>query len=383
MSINVWFWQRMITPHMFHLAQALARRGHEVVYVAEEPMSAERAALGWSAPGPDGTMSVRLAPTPTAAQALAREAPEASVHVTQGLRGNGVVSAAQKEIRLRTLRHVAVMETVDIRGLQGRLKPAVYAWHLWHWRHDLEAILAIGADAPAWLSRLAPAGLPIHPFAYFLPEPLSEPPAPLDTATAPVFRFLFVGSLIQRKRVGLFLETLEKLTDHRFTLDIVGDGPLRGTLQALAERVAPGRVRFHGILPISQIDGWMAAADCLVLPSSHDGWGAVVSEAVLAGTAVVCSSACGSKALVQASPRGAVFQHDDPKGLEQVLRAQLSAGPVSETARKTLRDWGRCAGTQAGAAYLETILQARPVVDLLPPWQAHGITDAAPEREVP
>jgi hypothetical protein len=38
----------------------------------------------------------------------------------------------------------------------------------------------------------------------------------------------------------------------------------------------PGRVSFRGLLPISNIPGHMAAADCLVLPSSHDGWGAVV-----------------------------------------------------------------------------------------------------------
>ena len=383
MSSNVWFWQRMITPHMFHLAQALARRGHEVVYVAEEPMSAERAAMGWSAPEPDGTISVRLAPTPAAAQELAREALQSSLHVTQGLRGNGVVAAAQQEIRDRALRHIVVMETVDIRGLRGRLKPAVYASHLWRWRHDLAGILAIGADAPAWFARLAPAGLPIHPFAYFLPEPPSAPPPPPDQAAAPTFRFLFVGSLIPLKRVGLLLETLGALADYSFTLDIIGDGPLRGVLENEAERVAPGRVRFHGILPISQIDGWMAAADCLVLPSSHDGWGAVVSEAVLAGTAVVCSSACGAKALAQASPRGAVFRHDAPQELERALRAQLVAGPVLATARQRLRAWGRCAGATAGAAYLENILQAPSGASLLPPWQTHGIDDATPDREAP
>ena len=44
------FWQRMVTPHMSGLAEALALRGHCVEYVAEEILSGERAAMGWTTP---------------------------------------------------------------------------------------------------------------------------------------------------------------------------------------------------------------------------------------------------------------------------------------------------------------------------------------------
>lgn len=32
---SVWFWQRIVSPHMAGLASALAKRGCQVVYVAE------------------------------------------------------------------------------------------------------------------------------------------------------------------------------------------------------------------------------------------------------------------------------------------------------------------------------------------------------------
>lgn len=381
MSLTVWFWQRMITPHMFHLARALALRGHDVVYVAEEPMSSERAAMGWSVPDLDRSITLHMAPNNDTAREIARIAPRHSIHLTQGLRANGVVSAAQNEIRNRKLRHFAIMETVDLRGLKGRIKPAIYAWSLWQSRRDLEGVLAIGADTPAWLEQLAPSKLRIHPFAYFLPEPppLTEDKANIASTVA--FRFLFVGSLIPLKRVGLLLETLGKLSDCPFTLDVIGDGPLLTEVQGMADRTLPGQVRFHGILPITEVAQWMASADCLVLPSSHDGWGAVVSEAILAGTPVVCSSACGSKALVNNSPRGLVFRKDRPQELEQALRKQLAAGPISPPEREALHVWGRCAGSVAGAEYLEKVLQEPVGEDVLPPWQAIGRYDHALAEE--
>jgi hypothetical protein len=55
----------------------------------------------------------------------------------------------------------------------------------------------------------------------------------------------------------------------------------------------------------------MAQADCLVLPSIHDGWGAVASESLMVGTPVVCSDACGVAGVVQASGVGGVFPVKD------------------------------------------------------------------------
>lgn len=361
-KLTIWFWQRMVTPHMTYLAAALARRGHDVTYVAEEEVAAERAALGWQLPDLHG-VTLRFATNAEEATVLVNGAPADTVHLTQGLRSNGNVAPAQAAIKAQGQRHFVIMETVDQRGVAGLFKPALYFWHLQRWRRGLDGILAIGAATPAWLRRLAPASLQVYPFAYFLPEHLCTPPSTGGSR----FRFLFVGSLIPLKRVDMLLQTLSDFTKHDFEVEVVGDGPMRAELEAMAQRDLPGRVSFLGVLPISKIAGHMARADCLVLPSSHDGWGAVVSEALMAGTPVICSATCGARSVVQASGAGGIFDTSDEADLRQLLKSTLARGNIGRDDRQALRSWARCLGADAGAEYLEALIAAEPATARVPP----------------
>lgn len=364
--LNVWFWQRMVSPHMAYLAAALARRGHAVTYVAEEQLAPERAAMGWQRVDLE-EVALRFIRRAEDATALARRSTPETVHLTQGFRSNGLVSAAQSVIRTRAQRHYVIMETVDQRGLMGLVKPALYAFHLQCWRRGLDGILAIGADTPAWVAGLAPAKTRIFPFAYFLHE---QPPVPQREASEP-FRFLFVGSLIPRKRPGLLLKALSSLSQQSFEVEIIGEGPMRADLETIAESVLPGRVSFRGTLPIAAIPGRMAQSDCLVLPSTHDGWGAVISETLMAGTPVICSSACGARGVVQASGRGGVFGTSDVTALRALLEAALAQGKVGAIERQALRSWAACLSANAGAAYLEALINSGPRGSTVPapPWE--------------
>lgn len=49
-TMHIWFWQRMVTPHMAELVTELARQGCNVTYVAEEQMAADRTEQGWTVP---------------------------------------------------------------------------------------------------------------------------------------------------------------------------------------------------------------------------------------------------------------------------------------------------------------------------------------------
>lgn len=358
----------MVTPHMANLAVSLASRGHEVTYIAEETLDDHRKALGWQVPELTG-VTLRFAPTQNAAEALAAEAIAGSIHLTQGFRSNGTIAFAQKAIRARELRHFIIMETVDQRGAVGLLKPGLYAWHLFRWRHSLNGVLAIGADTPEWLQRLAPSGLRILPFAYFLKSPARQSPK-LEGKDC---RFLFVGSLISRKRVDLLLHCLRDLSEQSFDVEVLGDGPMRADLEALANEVLPGRVSFRGVVPISKVSAHIAASDCLVLPSEHDGWGAVVSEALMVGTPVICSAACGARGVVEASGQGGVFATYDNDAFRDLLASALAKNESKELNRKLLQTWARCLNTEAGAAYLENIILAE-LADLPrfppPPWQS-------------
>jgi len=367
MAEPVWFWQRIVSPHMAGLAAALAATGRDVTYVAEQAMSPERAAQGWSPPDL-GTAQLRLAPTADAATALVRAAPSQSIHICQGFRANGVVGAAQLALAEQGLRYWVIMETVDDRGWRRLFKRLEYRRLIWQWRSKLAGILAIGDATSAWLIDRGIPAAKVFPFAYFLRN------ASMNTAGRPSgggdFQFLFVGRLIELKRLDLLLEALSRLIGERFTLSVVGAGPLEASLRSLSDRRLPGQVDWLGARPIDEIPALMAQADCLVLPSSYDGWGAVVSEALMVGTPVICSDAVGAAGVVRASDRGGVFPADDAGELADLLRLALSEGRQTEDERAGLAKWSRRIGAYAGACYLDAILsyatgnEKRPI----PPW---------------
>ena len=62
---------------------------------------------------------------------------------------------------------------------------------------------------------------------------------------------------------------------------------------------------------ITKIPEVICESDCLVLPSRYDGWGAVISEALMVGTPVICSDNCGAANVVTASNVGSVFSTND------------------------------------------------------------------------
>lgn len=339
---------------MAFLASALAMRGHDVVYIAELELDSERVALGWQLPELTGAR-LCLIGSDQDIYRLIEEAPIDTFHLTQGLRANGRIAIAQILIKKFQFRHFVLIETVDPRGLLGLIRSAVYWWHLKRWQNTLTGILAIGADTPDWLRLCGSSKINIYPFAYFLQEACFN----LPSTERKCFRFIYVGSFIARKRVGFLLKALARLTEFDFELDLVGGGPLGNELKVEAERLLPGRVTFHGVVPISEIPKFISRADCLILPSSHDGWGAVVSEALMVGTPAICSRACGSRAVVEASGVGGIFETENIRGLESLLLAALDNGSIQNSDREALKAWAKCLGAEVGAKYLEELLVAQ------------------------
>src|SRR5262249_31588999 len=97
--------------------------------------------------------------------------------------------------------------------------------------------------------------------------------------------------------------------------------------------------------------------DCLVLPSDHEGWGAVVSEALLSGVPAVCSDRCGVAEVVRASGYGDGVRSGDEASLTEAIRACLVAGILPLDRRERLRRWADgTISAGAGAAYLQEIL---------------------------
>lgn len=356
MTDPIWIWQQIASPHMAGLARALAERGRDVVYVAGQGMSREREALGWSVPD-FGHAQLRIAASSSEALQLVAEAPGAAIHICQGLRGNGYVRDVMTLLARSERRMWVTMEVVEDSGIRGGLKRRLYKHLLAGLRPAIDGVLAIGHHAKSWIEARGVDETLIFPFAYFLPDGTSrfQP----DNLSDRPFRVLFVGQLVRRKRLDLLIGSLVDSLGCNVELAVVGSGPLEGELRAAAERqLGSRRVHWVGTLPMSRVSEEVVRADCLVLPSDFDGWGAVVSEALMMGTPAICSDQCGSLGAVRASGVGGVFRAKSRGDLSRLIQRQVKLGKQGPDSRAALAAWARCLGARSGAAYLERILDS-------------------------
>ena len=331
-------------------------------------MTAARQQQGWEPPAMKNA-DLRRVRTAREARDLVESAPERSIHLCQGIRRNGLIGVAQRWLARRNLDQWIVMEKVNDAGFMGAVRRVEYRRRLRIVRRQTAGILAIGDGTAQWLVQRGWNERHVYPFAYFLRPP---PAAIADKRGCGPYRILFVGRLIRLKRVDLLIEALRRLPQRDVELAVVGAGPLEEGLRRQARAALGGRVIWLGTISMGLVQREMAQADCLVLPSSYDGWGVVVSEALMVGTPVICSDRCGAAEVVRCSGQGGVFKSGDVGALTRRIGVELDRGWQSVASRGDLTRWAVCLGADVGAAYLRGILRhatgdgSRPSV----PWSS-------------
>ncbi len=136
-------------------------------------------------------------------------------------------------------------------------------------------------------------------------------------------RLLFVGRLSPQKNIPVLLEAarIVKDADHRFELEIVGEGPLAKDLRALSERLGLAEfVRFREPVSRDAIIGIFAAADLFVLTSDSEGYARVLMEAAAASLPIVTTAVSGSDDAVNDGESGFIV----PIGSAQAVAEKLA-----------------------------------------------------------
>ena len=363
---TIYFWQRIVTPHMVNVAVELYQLGCSVVYVAEQLMSDERADQGWVLPDIGG-VKLEVVSNSDDVFDLISSACEDSIHICQGIRANGLVGVAQYMLADAGLVQWVVMETVNDVSWRGFIKRVVYSRLFNKKRNVIVGVLAIGHRTTKWVVSRGVAADSVFPFTYFL-SPSESPDIPVKQNH--IFRFVFVGQFIARKRLDWLITELSVINEQPFELVVIGSGALEQTLRRQAENALGDKINWVGKLPSSEVGVYMATADCLVLPSSHDGWGAVVSEAIMCGTPVICSDACGSAGVVHASGVGGVFKANSNNELRDLLKTAIQTGSINCEQRNEIIRRSEFITAKEGAKYLLEILYGnkKQYIKPVPPW---------------
>jgi len=171
--------------------------------------------------------------------------------------------------------------------------------------------------------------------------------------------FVFVGRLIREKGVLELLQAYAALpaaTRERFGLVFVGDGPVRAELEARADAIQLGTIKFTGFAHREQLAIYYGLAEALVFPTYTDPWGLVVNEAMACALPIVCSRDAGCVAdLVEDHWNGRLVMQKDSKQLSAVL-AELAANSevrvsMGSHSRERIRQFSpeACAAGMAGA----------------------------------
>lgn len=219
--------------------------------------------------------------------------------------------------------------------------------------HDARAVVANSRSLADLSERADPTPVQVIPNGvdgeYF---------SPVHGPASDEFRILFVGRFHDQKNLPALFEALAGLPPSpAFVLELVGDGPLRSELGALAARLGiADRIRWRGWLTKDQALDAYRRADVFVNPSHYEGLPNTVLEAMACALPVVASDIGGNNDLVSHGENGFLFapsRSDD-------LRAALMRLSVDPDARRVMGAMGR----QRALASYSWEAVARRYVDL-------------------
>jgi len=180
------------------------------------------------------------------------------------------------------------------------------------------------------------------------------------------FNLLFCGRLNSRrphKTVDILLKAMPRILQrHTVELNIIGTGPRLDEYTTLARTLGLGRaVHFLGFIDPSDLPAHYARADLFALPSARESFPLVLLEAMASGLPVVATAVGGVPEMVVDGETGLLVPPDDPGALAEAVNSLLDdperMRAMGEKGRDTVREhytWDKVA--ERMAEYFREIL---------------------------
>jgi len=219
-----------------------------------------------------------------------------------------------------------------------------------------ERLVALGADR----DRIATIGNGIDTTVFTPDATPKDPGRPY---------FVYTGTMSEWQQPDVFVKAFARIAEANPDVDLrfFGQGALRDDLRALAERIAPGRVHFGGVVPAAESAQWirgaLASMVSIVPGNGYDFARPTKTYAAAAcGTPVLFAGAVTGRELVAGAGLGEGVEFDEAlvaAAMERLI-AQHRAGET-DARRAGRAAWARenvslaAAGERAAEAVLTSI----------------------------
>jgi len=139
-------------------------------------------------------------------------------------------------------------------------------------------------------------------------------------------KLLIASSFVEKKGIDLAIKALSKFKSHNFTLDIVGDGPLRDTiLHEIEKSGLADRITLHGYKPYDFLINLMYTCDVFIQASrttkenNKEGTPMVIVDAMATGMAVIATKHSDIPEVVIDTETGYLAEENNLESLEQCI----------------------------------------------------------------
>lgn len=129
-------------------------------------------------------------------------------------------------------------------------------------------------------------------------------------------RLIGLGSLTTVKNWRFAVEAVQRVPDS--SLDIVGEGPLRSSIQKLINSLnLQGRVRLLG--SVSDVPNLLQRYDAMVVPSLWEGFSLAAAEGLAVGLPVIASNIAGLREVITDGVDGRLFAPQSLDGAAEAI----------------------------------------------------------------
>jgi len=361
------FWQYCLSMHQSAFLRNLAVKNKVTLLVSKE-WAENRKELGWEKPNLEG-VEVYVSPDDNQIKDIFKTKANA-IHSFGGIDAFPFVYKALKLAIKNQVRIIIHLEPLNLSGLKGRIRILKYWLFKLRFNRYIDAILVKGFLGRACYEQVGFAKEKIWDWAYFTEnhDQLDLPIPNHQIGDLP--SFLFVGALIERKNIIPVLEDVVSMTSGFSKFSVIGVGHQEDEVVKLA--ATNEKIKFLGKKSNHEVMDLMSSHDYLILPSLFDGWGAVVNEALMAGTRVIVSNKSGAASLLLNEKRGYVFSLEGDPSFTQIFKQALLSGPTQPGRRKEIQHWAatKISGEQGAAYFLKIIkyIYGEEVSRPIAPW---------------